>query len=109
MLKIYSALNLIDAYLVQGLLTTAGIESQLLNEYAQGGVGELSFVEAYPELWLVNVSQSEQARNIIKSYERRDTTIETVVCPHCTEPNPETFEVCWRCKTIVTNPHAGDQ
>ena len=102
MKKIYSAANITDAYLVQSLLAEALIKTRILNEYAQGGMGEISFTQAYPEIWLLDTSQTEQARHIIHNFEQRDTIIESITCPNCDEPNPETFEVCWRCKTPLT-------
>jgi len=104
-LKIYSAGNITDAYLLHNLLTEARIETQILNEYAQGGVGELSFTHAYPELWLVNAVDRERARNIIETFEQRQDPIGSIPCPHCDENNPDSFEVCWRCQTpLVHNP-----
>lgn len=99
MLKIYSAGNITDAYLLQSLMAEAGIETQILNEYAQGGVGELSFAHAYPELWLVNATDTEQARHIIKQFEQQDEPVGSSQCPSCGENNPNSFEICWRCQT----------
>lgn len=104
MLKIYSAGNIQDAYLVQGLLNEAGIESRILNEYAQGGTGEIPFTQAYPEIWLVYESDTEKAKTIIKSFETSQQLGEEIVCSKCHEPNPNTFETCWRCKNPLKSP-----
>lgn len=101
MLKIYSAGNITDAYLLQSLLAEARIETQILNEYAQGGVGELSFTHAYPELWLVNTGDAERARNIIAKFEQQQDPIGSTPCPQCAENNPASFEICWRCQTPI--------
>ena len=102
MFKIYSAGNITDAYLLQSLLAEANIETRILNEYAQGGVGELSFTHAYPELWLVNPTDRKQARSIIEKFEQRDEPVGSTQCPNCGESNPDSFEVCWRCQTDLT-------
>ena len=109
MFKIYSAGNITDAYLLQSLLAEAGIETQVLNEYAQGGVGELSFTHAYPELWLINVADKIQARDIIEKFEQRDHPVGSSQCPNCGESNPDSFEICWRCQTDLptTTAHNG--
>ena len=104
MLKVFSAGNLQDAYLILGLLTEAGIETQILNEFAQGGTGEIPFTQAYPEIWLVNESDINNAKEIIASFEQRPGNVGTCVCKKCSEPNPDTFEVCWRCGTSLTAP-----
>ena len=99
MFKLYSAENLQTAYLIQQQLTQAGIACRLLNEYAQGGIGELSFTHAYPEIWLDDVHDIDRARQIIACFEQADKNIGNHYCPRCQEPNPATFEVCWRCQT----------
>ena len=104
MLKVFSASNILDAYLVQSLLTEAGIETQILNEFAQGGTGEIPFTHAYPEIWLINESDINNAKEIIVSFEKRPDDIGTCVCKKCGEPNPDTFEVCWRCGTSLLTP-----
>jgi hypothetical protein len=106
MFKIYSAGNITDAYLLQSLLAEAGIKTQILNEYAQGGVGELSFTHAYPELWLIDIADKKQARDIIQQFEQREVPVGTTQCPNCGENNPDSFEVCWRCQTdlLATSP-----
>lgn len=95
--KIYSANNLQDAYLIQGLLAEAGIESRIFNEYAQGGLGEIPFTQAYPEIWLENKSDVANAQNIIKQYEQTPAETSNLLCQNCHESNPDTFEICWHC------------
>ena len=99
MLKIYSAGNITDAYLLQSLLAEADIETRILNEYAQGGIGELSFTHAYPELWLINADDAARARDIIEKFEHRGESIGSSLCPNCGENNPDSFEICWRCQS----------
>lgn len=97
MFKIYSAGNIQDAYLVQGLLNEAGIETRILNEFAQGGVGEIPFTQAYPEIWLINESDIKKANKLLSHFESRHQQIEELICNQCNETNPDTFEACWHC------------
>lgn len=97
MFKIYAAANIQEAYLVQGLLNEAGIESRILNEYAQGGVGEIPFTQAYPEIWLENEHDVEKAKKIVSLFENRQQQDEELTCSQCHESNPGTFETCWQC------------
>ncbi|WP_455198671.1 putative signal transducing protein [Kaarinaea lacus] len=103
MFKIYSAGNIQDAYLLHGLLLDAGIESRVLNEYAQGGVGEIPFTQAYPEIWLVDELDTDRARKIIRQFEQQGNTGEDIYCTQCHEKNPETFETCWHCGKPLTS------
>ena len=97
MYKIHSAENLQTAYLIQSLLAKEGIKTQILNEYAQGGIGDISFIQAYPEIWLINEADKNSAQSIIDQFEQTDNSVESVICPNCNEENPDTFEVCWHC------------
>ena len=97
-----------DAYLLQSLLIEAGIENKILNEFAQGGTGEIPFTQAYPEIWLINEEDApniiEKAKKIITRFEQRPHDVGTKVCKNCDEPNPDTFEICWRCGTPLLTP-----
>lgn len=98
MRKVYSASNLVQAHLALDLLVQAGIEARLFNEYAQGGLGEIPFTHAYPEVWVVEDSDWERARSVLQDYESTSTGAnQQQACPACSEPNPSAFEVCWRC------------
>lgn len=98
MKKLYSAANLQDAHLLSHLLSEAGIEHHIFNENLQGGVGELPFTHTYPEIWIVDEADLEQAMSVVSSFEQPDTRAgEVVKCDKCGEDNPGSFEICWRC------------
>lgn len=97
MQKLYCAANLPDAYLLLHRLERAGIEALVLNEHAQGGLGEIPFTHAYPEVWLVKSDDAVRASGIVADHERREPLGKPSVCRSCNEENPGSFEVCWRC------------
>jgi Putative prokaryotic signal transducing protein len=101
MQRLYRAANLPDAYLLLHRLQHAGIEARVLNEHAQGGVGEIPFTHAYPEVWLVEPADAEQARSVVADFERRAPPGTTVTCRSCNEENPGGFEICWRCGAVI--------
>ena len=96
MRRIYSAATLPDAYLVVGLLGQAGIAAKVFNENAQGGVGEIPFTHAWPEVWLEDECDIARALEVIRLLERKGTDRQ-IACPACGESNPENFEICWSC------------
>lgn len=99
--KFYSASNLPEAYLVLHRLAQAGIDARVLNEHAQGGLGEIPFTHAYPEIWLIDPDDAARARKILKEYESVGRVLDTRTCPRCRENNPATFELCWHCGTAL--------
>ncbi len=84
-----NAKNLIDAQ---------GISTFIKNEFAQGAVGEISAFDAWPELWVTNDEDFEQAIEILKSSQNSDKG-EDWICQSCSEENDPSFEVCWNCQS----------
>jgi hypothetical protein len=101
--KIYTAANLLDAQLIRDSLLAAGIPVIVLNEFAQGGLGELPFTHTYPEIWLEDERDNARAAALIHQFEHRPTAIEQYFCRHCQEPNPASFETCWQCGKPLTD------
>jgi len=97
MRRLCSASNLPEAHLLLHRLAQAGIAARVFNEYAQGGLGEIPFTYAWPEVWVLEDRDEERARAILADYERSHSVPETRPCPDCGELNPESFELCWRC------------
>lgn len=97
MIRIYQAANLPQAHLVAGLLRHSGIASRVLKENAQGGLGDIPFSEAYPEVWIENTADYARAAAIIEAFEGPSADSGSRVCPVCGEENPGNFELCWKC------------
>ena len=100
MQKIYSAATLADAHLVVGLLGQEGIAARVFNENAQGGLGEIPFTHAWPEVWLEDESDKERALEILRQIERPGSNVQ-VACSACKEMNPDNFQVCWNCGEAI--------
>ena len=97
MKRFYSAADLQQAHLLASLLREAGISCHVFNEHLQGGVGEIPFTQAWPELWLVNPADEARARAIVAAFEQPQPDEPARRCPGCGEENPANFETCWRC------------
>lgn len=86
---------------VKNLLEASQISCEIRNEFAQGAVGELSFVDAWPEVW-VAPEQSHMAKKLINDYQLESTADNSRheqdwQCT-CGELNGERFYSCWACQ-----------
>jgi len=97
--KLYRAANLPDAHLLRGLLVQAGIQAHVFNENAQGGLGQLPFTEAWPEVWVSEDHDLGRAQEIVQAFECSPEVSASVRCPACAEENPTSFQLCWSCGT----------
>ena len=80
----------------KNIVENSGIAITLVNEYAAGGMGELSPFDTWLELWVVNDSDYEQAvRAIESSLDTQGSGKWT--CGKCNEDNEASFEFCWKC------------
>ena len=89
-----------DRFLVQRareLLEAVGIPCNIHNEYAAGAIGELSFLDTYPELWISDDEWYPRARSILAELELPAAKLNEWVCEICRERNAETFDMCWQC------------
>jgi hypothetical protein len=101
MLRLYTAADLPEASLVVQLLARAGIAAQVLNAHAQGGLGEIPFTHAWPEVWLIEDADRPRAQRVLDAWRRAPPTPPRR-CRDCGEDNPGAFETCWRCGTPLT-------
>lgn len=97
MRRLCTAANLPEAHLLLHQLAHAGIEARVFNEHAQGGLGELPFTHAYPEIWVMEPAQEARAREVLAEFERAPASSAPSKCPGCGESNPAGFEICWQC------------
>jgi len=95
--RLCTAATLPEAHLLRDLLAQAGIEAMVFNEHAQGGMGELPFTHAWPEIWVASGDDAERARGIVEAHERPAPARADQFCPACAEANPGHFQVCWHC------------
>ncbi len=101
-IKLYTAADIIEAQLLKKLLASKGIATTLKNENLQSGVGEIPFVEMWPELWLLDLHDLDRAQQVVNEFVNRKTASDWV-CTICNERNPGSFEICWMCAGTSTD------
>ena len=111
MKRVYTAAHLPDAQMLVHTLERHGVRARVFNENLQGGVGELPHI--YPEVWIDDERDWEEARSLVRRFDRDVGPSKGVIrCPHCHEDNPATFEICWRCGTVIatsSEPHGREE
>jgi len=90
-----------DRFMVWGVINTlelAGYECHIRNEYAAGGAGDIAPIDTWPEVWLDNDIQYEDALNYLENnILQKISGGQDWVCSRCGETNGSAFEFCWNC------------
>lgn len=96
--KIHVAATVIEAAHLRNLLESAGIRCFVRNEGLAGAIGELPFVECWPEVWVVHNGDALRARGLVDA--AREAEPPRGIdwrCERCGEVVEGQFEECWRC------------
>ena len=99
--KVYSAANVTEAFLIQGLLKGESIETILSGENLSTVWGGLQTDFSQVDI-LVDEEKYAEAVEIISNYEeilkQPAQDGKSWQCEECNKVNPNTFEICWSCQ-----------
>jgi hypothetical protein len=101
MKRLFTATNSIDGAnieMLKGLLEEAEIHCMIRNEYLSSALGEVPFLEASPEIWILKDEDDFKAAAILETW--RTTRIgagEPWTCSECGEKIEGQFTSCWQC------------
>jgi hypothetical protein len=96
MKKLYTNQNATLVWHARNILEGVGIECALRNEFASGGVGQLSPFDAWPELWVVEDTCVYRAQTLLqRAFE--DSDVPDWTCSECGEVIGGAFSACWNC------------
>lgn len=101
MKRVFTAQNLAEARLLADALGRAGIATKIFNEFAQGAMGDIPFLQALPELWVVEEGDEARAGQLIAELCRETQPGPDHPCPGCGEMNPASFGRCWSCGAVL--------
>ena len=98
---VYSAANITEAHLIQGLLERESIGTYLSGENLSTIWGGLQTDFNQVDI-LVDEEKYSEAVEIISDYEeiliQPAQNGKSWQCEECNKVNPETFEICWSCQ-----------
>jgi len=97
MRKVHTAESMMEIAHLRNVLESAGIRCIVRNERLAGALGEIPFVECWPELWVREPGQALRARGLIDEALRPPPPGDPWECQACGERIEAQFGQCWRC------------
>lgn len=98
MKKVYSTQLIPLAGHVKEILEGQGIECIVKNDFLAGAAGELPPIECWPEVWIMEDAQYNEAMAIVAAATVSDkASAESWTCPRCDEKLEGQFTNCWNC------------
>ena len=101
MIKVHAAESLLEIAHLRNVLECAGIACDVRNDRLGGVVGEIPFVECWPELWVRRPGDALRARGLIEEALRPSPPAEAWTCRGCGERIEAQFAQCWRCGALL--------
>jgi hypothetical protein len=101
MKRVYRAASLIQVAHARNVLLTAGIPSEMRNQYLAGALGDLPMLETWPQLYVEDADEQVALRALARA--SAAPTGAAWTCESCGEMLEPQFTSCWRCGSIA--PH----
>lgn len=97
-LHVFSFRQRSEAALIKEILAGEGIACLLRNDELSSGLGEIPFIECYPELWVVDDETFPRAKMLLEAWLKHppDSAADWT-CPQCGEHCESQFGACWAC------------
>jgi hypothetical protein len=92
---VFRAASLLQVAHARNVLTAAGIDSELRNQYLAGALGDLPMLETWPQVWVADALESAALRALQNAATAPAGA--PWVCPQCGEELEPQFTACWRC------------
>ena len=105
MRKVHTADSILEIAHLRNVLEGAGIACFVRNERLGGALGEIPFIECWPELWVLRNGDALEARALIDIVRTGVANAPDWTCAHCGERVEGQFDACWQCSSPAG--HAG--
>ncbi len=99
MKKLTTSESLITINHYKNLLASEGIAAEIRNQHLGSIIGEMPFVEVWPELWVKNDLDFDRAQQLISDAVGDEAPQASWQCSQCGEDNEGQFAACWNCGT----------
>jgi Putative prokaryotic signal transducing protein len=95
MKRVFRAASLLQVAHARNVLLTAGIQSDLRNQYLAGALGDLPMLETWPALYVDDADEQPALRALARAATAPVGASWT--CDQCGEVLEPQFTTCWRC------------
>ncbi len=95
MKRVFRAASLLQVAHARNVLLSAGIDSELRNQYLAGALGELPMLETWPQLFVDDADEFRALRALKEA--AAPPRGSPWVCEACGEQLEPQFTSCWRC------------
>ena len=104
MKRVFTCSNTLELQAYKEALKRADIDIFVKNEYIAGAIGEVPFTEAWPEIWIIQETDEQDAIDLCQKLEQEmKKPKQEWQCHHCDEINDGSFEFFWQCEAIASN------
>ena len=98
MIKVFEDFELSKVGQFQSVLEAEGIRTYLKNQFTSGVLGEIPFVEAVPQLWIIENDDLVKAKRLIQELLSNPEDIGPEwTCAQCDSVVDGVFSHCWKC------------
>jgi hypothetical protein len=97
MRKVHTAESIIEIAHLRNVLESSGIACEVRNDRLGSVLGEIPFLECWPQLWVRRPGDVLRARGLIDEALRPAPDAAAWQCPACGERIEAQFAQCWRC------------
>ncbi|MBU0946199.1 MAG: DUF2007 domain-containing protein [Proteobacteria bacterium] len=97
-MKVYTSPDLPMVGHIKNILESKGIACIIQGQFSSAAVGEIPAIECWPELWVVDKTQLEEAKIIVKeALDPPTQNLRPWKCRYCQEVIEGQFTACWNC------------
>ena len=86
-----------EAGLFKELLEREGVACLIRNEQLFAALGEIPFLECFPELWVIDDEIWPRAKSLLNNWLKDEEVGDAWVCSSCEEKLEGQFGACWKC------------
>jgi len=94
---------------LRSILQEAGIACFIKNERLAGALGEIPFLECWPELWIVDAVDLYRAKQLVAGAEAVAEQGKDWLCSNCGETVEGQFLTCWQCGSDADTSELGNE